>query len=322
MSHDAPVSRCYTFGGLTPEEILRFFRETLYPPDSIRLSTGKSAFSFSFFGLVIFRMRPGKTMPCLEIAKSMCEGYLGRISGAFCKGSTAYIPLETDASSAQVARKMVSEIHIASFSRQTFQRPDVLAKSSPRYAVIDAEMPNNANDTMCSLGVVLIENEQITASHYFLIDPQAPFDEWNMALHGITPEAVAGKPTFAQLWPVLEPLLCDRLLVAHGAPSDMAVLAKCINAAQIPWRPWVSYLCTCEMARACLPDAESFKLNMLCRQLGIDLQHHHNALSDADACAKLFLHCLKQCESPFRFVRHFDIPRARTIHTRVREWQA
>lgn len=185
-----------------------------------------------------------------------------------------------------------------------------------RYIVFDVETPNHANDRMCSIGIVVVENQKIVKDQYFLINPEAEFDAINISLHGIKPNDVEDKPTFGQLWKTIEPVLSDGLLVAHNAPFDMSVLAKCLNAYDIEWNPYVFYACTCQMGRTFFPDAENYRLNTLCEMLNISLSNHHNALDDAKACANILLHCLEKSVDINNFIRNYDITHVGTIRTK------
>lgn len=184
-----------------------------------------------------------------------------------------------------------------------------------RYIVFDTETPNWHNDRMCSVGICVVEDFSITHQRYELVDPEVSFDAFNIQLHGIFPELVAGKPIFSALWAELRPLFESGILVAHNAPFDMAVLAKCLKHYQISWQPFVRYACTCQMGRACLPDAPNHKLDTLCRRLHIELDHH-NAASDALACAKLLLYYLECGLDINRFLRTYDLTRAATHRQR------
>lgn len=79
--------------------------------------------------------------------------------------------------------------------------------------------------------------------------------------------------------------------MAHNAPFDLSVLRKCLAAYHIPAQDlW--YLCTFQASKHLLPQLPNHKLDTLCNFLGIGLQHH-NAASDASACAQLLLRMLQ-----------------------------
>ena len=69
-----------------------------------------------------------------------------------------------------------------------------------RYVAFDVETPNAQNRRMSAIGVSVIERGEIVQELYTLVDPQTHFDPFNIALTGITPEQVRGKPDFPALW--------------------------------------------------------------------------------------------------------------------------
>lgn len=155
-----------------------------------------------------------------------------------------------------------------------------------RYIAFDVETPNSRNNRMSSIGIAVMEAGEIVESFYSLIDPECHFDYFNVTLTGITPEMVKGKPTFPELWLEIEPIMSSGILVAHNAPFDMSVLAKCLRDYGIVWRPRVAYCCTCQIAKRLMPYLPNHKLNTICDDLVIDLDHH-DAGSDARACAEI-----------------------------------
>lgn len=157
-----------------------------------------------------------------------------------------------------------------------------------RYIAFDVETPNWANDRMSAIGISVIENGCIIDEFATLINPETHFDRFNIELTGITPAMTADAPTFDELWPEIRPIFDSGLLLAHNAPFDLSVLAKCLRAYQIDWHHRIDYACTCAMARRCCPALPNHKLNTLCRYFGIPLEHHQ-AGSDSRACAQLFI---------------------------------
>lgn len=184
-----------------------------------------------------------------------------------------------------------------------------------RYIVFDVETPNCANDCMSAIGVTVVEHGEITGEYETLVNPEARFDRFNVELTGITPEMVADKPTFLQLWRDLEPVMDSGLLIAHNAPFDMGVLGKCLRRYGIAWRPQVAYACTCQMSRRLLPDLPNHRLNTLCDYLNLRLDHHR-AGSDSRACAEILLHLLRSGASMTPFLRTYDLTRLCTAKYR------
>ncbi len=180
-----------------------------------------------------------------------------------------------------------------------------------RFVCFDVETPNHLNERMSSVGVAVVEDRMIVDEFYTLINPEQPFDEFNVGLTHISPEAVKNAPTFLQAWETLGGLLKSGLLVAHNAQFDMSVLSKCLKAYRLP-RPDTEYLCTCRMGKKLLPYVENHKLDTICRDLMIPLDHH-NALSDARACAEILIYYIDRGADPREYVRPYSLKLAKTL---------
>jgi DNA polymerase-3 subunit epsilon len=153
-----------------------------------------------------------------------------------------------------------------------------------RFTAIDFETADYGRDSACAVALVRVENGTITARDHRLIRP--PRSEFVFSwLHGITWEDVRYELGFGKIWPEMQPLLEDvDYLVAHNAPFDRAVLRACCTAAGLA-EPEIPFACTVRMARDVWGIFPT-RLNNVCDRLGIPLQHH-NAASDAEACARI-----------------------------------
>ncbi|WP_342438850.1 3'-5' exonuclease [Paenibacillus sp. FSL L8-0436] len=160
------------------------------------------------------------------------------------------------------------------------------------FTAIDFETANSSRSSACSLGLVQVREGVITAEHVWLIDPRQRFDGMNIAIHGITPSMVQGQPTFAELWPLLQPLLQGEIVVAHNAAFDMSVLRYCLDASGTSY-PNFQYMCTYLLGKKMLQELPSHKLNVISQHFGIRLKHH-DALDDARAAAIILLKLMEQ----------------------------
>ena len=176
----------------------------------------------------------------------------------------------------------------------------------------DVETPNHRNDRISAIGVTVIENGEITQSLGVLIDPETEFDAFNIALTGISPEAVRGKMTFPRLWERIGPAFSQNLLLAHNAPFDMGVLAKCLRHYEIEAPEFLRYACTCRMARSFYPHMSHHGLADMCELFGIALDHH-KADSDARACAMLALKYQEYGKDLSPFYKKYDVAKMRTV---------
>ena len=155
---------------------------------------------------------------------------------------------------------------------------------------IDFETADAGRDSACSVAVVRVEGERIVATRATLLRPPRP-SPLNTPIHGISEAAQRAAPLLVDAWPTLAPLLEGAgLLVAHNAPFDRSVLRASWAAAGLtpPGLPWA---CTVEMSkrRWRKPDVVAdYKLSTLAQLHKIPLRHHQ-AQSDAEACARLVL---------------------------------
>lgn len=153
-----------------------------------------------------------------------------------------------------------------------------------RFVAIDFETADRGPDSACALGAVLVENARIVETRERLIRPPRDRVEFTY-IHRITWSDLADQPTFAEIWPAFADFFEDvDFIAAHNAPFDRKVLYSCCDAAGIA-KPAAPFRCTVKMARGIL-QIRPANLANVCRRLGIDLDHH-NALSDAMACAKI-----------------------------------
>ena len=174
-----------------------------------------------------------------------------------------------------------------------------------RYIAFDVETPNRWNNRMSAIGISVIEDGRVTENYFSYVNPEQPFDWFNSRLTGINEETVFDAPTFPQVWEQIEPILSGGVLVAHNAIFDMTVLRKCLAGYEISWRSTVRGLCTVTMGRSLLPGV-SHKLNDLCDYYGIRLRHHQ-ADSDARACAEILLRYIESGASPEQFYRTYHM---------------
>jgi DNA polymerase-3 subunit epsilon len=155
-----------------------------------------------------------------------------------------------------------------------------------RFVALDFETADYGRDSACAIGVVVVENRKIVAQFSELIRPPRRSIQFTW-LHGIAWEHVADKPTFSELWPKLQPVFDGAdFIAAHNAGFDRGVLDECCTKSGHA-RLEKKYLCTMRLARK-LWDIRPTKLSDVCGQFGIDL-NHHDAGSDALACAKIVM---------------------------------
>ena len=142
----------------------------------------------------------------------------------------------------------------------------------------------------CSVGIVTVENGVITDDYVTLIKPPNNlYSPYTIQVHGIHPRDTANAKTFSQVFPEIQRRLQGKVVVAHNESFDRNVLSKsmalynldysCLNIA-------AKWECTVKIYKA--KGLKPTKLSDCCREMNIAL-NHHEALSDARACAQLYL---------------------------------
>ncbi len=158
--------------------------------------------------------------------------------------------------------------------------------TSGPFVAIDFETADHGPDSACAVALVRVENGTIVRRESRLVRPPRPRILFTR-IHGITWEAVRDEPGFDRVWPELAPVLEGAaFLVAHNAGFDRRVLEACCRAAGLE-PPDLPFRCTLALARTRLGLPRS-RLPDVCTHLGIPLVHH-DAASDAEACARVLL---------------------------------
>ena len=154
------------------------------------------------------------------------------------------------------------------------------------FAAIDFETANQYRTSVCSVGIVVVRDGEITDKYYSLIKPEPEFySYWNVQVHGITVQDTQFSPVFPGVWREIEPLIEGLPLIAHNKGFDESCLKAVFRMYQLDY-PEYDFHCTLQLARrklkGLLPD---FKLHTVSLHCGFELLNHHHALSDAEACA-------------------------------------
>lgn len=154
------------------------------------------------------------------------------------------------------------------------------------FAAIDFETANNERSSVCSVGVVIVKNGEITDTYYSLIRPEPEYySYWNTKVHGLTFEDTAKARIFPDIWAEIEPMISDLPLVAHNKAFDESCLKAVFRTYQMDY-PDYEFYCTYQASRrtfGCL--LPNHQLQTVALQCGYNLTNHHQALADAEACA-------------------------------------
>jgi DNA polymerase III subunit epsilon len=148
-----------------------------------------------------------------------------------------------------------------------------------------------AGDRIIEVAALELMNGLPTGQHYHaLVHPQRSIEEEVIRIHGITLEALEGKPIFAEIAEELLLFLGDDPLVAHNAPFDFAFLNAELSRLGLPPLDAARMVDTLLLAKARFPGLPN-SLDALCRRFGIDLSARtsHNALLDCKLLAEVYV---------------------------------
>ncbi len=161
------------------------------------------------------------------------------------------------------------------------------------FAAIDFETANRFPSSVCSVGVVVVRAGETVEKFYSLIRPYPYFfSYWNTMVHGLTAIDVEDAPPFPEVWERVKPLVEGLPLVAHHSPFDEGCLKAAFARYGMEY-PDYRFFCTCRASRRQLRGVlPNHQLHTVAAYCGYDLQAHHHALADAEACAAIALKLL------------------------------
>lgn len=158
------------------------------------------------------------------------------------------------------------------------------------FVAIDFETATAQKDSACAVGIVWVRELEIVEEYYTLIKPPGnEYNYYNSRVHGIKAEHTVDAPTFDQVYPEIKVLLSGKKMVAHNASFDRQVLAYTMMSNGFNYSDLFlakKWDCTVKIFRA--KGIPKVNLAACSNRYGIEL-NHHNALSDAVACAKLYM---------------------------------
>lgn len=158
------------------------------------------------------------------------------------------------------------------------------------FTAIDFETATGYQHSACAVGIVSVVDGKIVDEFYSLIQPPGNIYWWqNIKVHGIKPEDTENVPSFHGIYPEIKLRLAENIIVAHNEAFDRNVLIKTMGHYDLNYdelKLGNRWECTCKIYRA--KGFSPASLNVCCHIMDIEL-NHHEALSDARACAILYL---------------------------------
>lgn len=158
------------------------------------------------------------------------------------------------------------------------------------FIAIDVETANQSKSSICQVGLAAYSGAALLWKWSSLVNPEEPFDRINVEIHGLRSHDVESAPTFPTILEAIRASIHDQTIASHTSfDCDALNHAAQKYGLHLPPCHWID---TCEISRLAWPNLSDHKLKTLCKSLLIELQHH-NALSDALACAEVLSRALQ-----------------------------
>jgi DNA polymerase-3 subunit epsilon len=158
------------------------------------------------------------------------------------------------------------------------------------FIALDVETANADFGSICSIGLVHFRSGAVFKSLTILVDPEDEFDAINIGIHGIRPEDVAGKPTMAQVFPVISASLSEVVVVHHSHFDRTAMVRAAAKYGPLPCA-WLDTLRVARRAWPSLNDGNGYGLGRLASKFEISFTHH-DAAEDARAAGLILLRAI------------------------------
>lgn len=191
-----------------------------------------------------------------------------------------------------------------------FKTPDELLRSLT-FCVIDLETTggNPETEKIIEIGMVKVENREITEERSFLINPEKDIPDFVQKLTGIKKADVEHAPKIEEVIDEILQFIGPTILVAHNTSFDIPFLNGVLKKLK---RPTLEnkVICTNIMTKYMIPDIMSSNLNYMSQIFGIPHSQAHRAIEDARATGRLLLKYMEIFESKnIRKVNQLYYPR-------------
>ena len=148
------------------------------------------------------------------------------------------------------------------------------------FTAIDFETAQNSRWSICQVGMVRVVGGRVIDTVNRLVQPPDNYYSYrNMDIHGICSTDTMNEPCFVTVWPEIRQYIQNECVVAYYGKFDFGCLKSTLEYYQlgIP-----------DYQQECTYKIYGKRLNLLCEEHQIPL-NHHDALSDAFACAELYM---------------------------------
>lgn len=156
------------------------------------------------------------------------------------------------------------------------------------YAILDIETTGGKynEEGITEIAIHKFDGHKVVDTFISLVNPEKDIQPFVVNLTGINNKMLRTAPKFHEVAKRIVEITQDAVLVAHNAQFDYRILRT--EFRRLGYNYQRKTLCTVDLSKTLLPDAESYSLGKLVRSLGIPVTDRHRANGDALATIKLF----------------------------------
>lgn len=156
------------------------------------------------------------------------------------------------------------------------------------YAVLDIESTGGKynEEGIMDIAIYRFDGHNVVDQFMSLVNPEREIQPFVVSLTGINNKMLRTAPKFHEVAKRIIEITENATLVAHNAQFDYRILRTEFRRLGYDFKR--KTLCTVDLSKKLLPDAESHSLGKLVRSLGIPVSDRHRANGDALATLKLF----------------------------------
>lgn len=138
-----------------------------------------------------------------------------------------------------------------------------------------------AEGRIIEIGVIRVEDGEITDTFQSLVNPGGSIPIWIEKLTGISNNDIADAPYFDDISESLKQLFDGAIFVAHNVRFDYSFLKSHFKALGHDYKP--KLFCTVRMSRGLYPEHQGHSLEKIIKRHAIATQSRHRAFDDTQA---------------------------------------
>ncbi|MGB6150797.1 MAG: exonuclease domain-containing protein [Pricia sp.] len=156
------------------------------------------------------------------------------------------------------------------------------------YTILDIETTGGKynEEGITEIAIHKFDGHQVVDQFISLVNPEKEIQPFVVKLTGINNKMLRTAPKFHEVAKRIVEITEDSVLVAHNAQFDYRILRT--EFRRLGYNFERKTLCTVDLSKKLIPEAESHSLGKLVRSLGIAVSDRHRANGDALATLKLF----------------------------------